>query len=127
MRKQPRSKASLSMLTFAATLLAAGSMLIPDSALAHGPHRARRSLAPPTAASFEKLRSCESRGNYSAVNRTNKYFGAYQFSVRTWRSLGYGGMPHQAPPAVQDQAAKRLQARSGWRPWPGCARKMGLR
>ncbi|HUR18643.1 MAG TPA: transglycosylase family protein [Acidimicrobiales bacterium] len=124
MRKQPRSTASLAMLTLTATLVATSSMLFPKPALAHGIHRAR--TAPATAANFEKLRSCESSGNYSAVNRSNRYFGAYQFSATTWRSLGYEGLPHEATPEVQDEAAGRLQAKAGWRQWPGCSRRLRL-
>lgn len=124
MRKQPRSTASFAMLILTATLVAISSMLIPKPALAHV-HRAR--VAPPTAANFEKLRSCESSGNYSAVNRSNRYFGAYQFSLPTWQSLGYEGLPHEAPPEVQDEAAQRLQAKRGWRQWPGCSRRLRLR
>lgn len=127
MRKQPRSTASLAMLTLMATLLATTSMLFPKAALAHGTHRRARAVAPPTAANFERLRSCESSGNYSAVNRSNRYFGAYQFSASTWRSLGYAGLPHEAPAEVQDEAAQRLQARAGWRQWPGCSRRLRLR
>ena len=29
---------------------------------------------------------------------------------RTWRTLGYPGLPHEAPPEVQDEAARKLQA-----------------
>ena len=73
-----------------------------------------------------KLRTCESHGDYTE-NTGNGYYGAYQFSVGTWRSLGYTGMPHTSAPAQQDEAAQRLQARSGWKQWPACARKLGLR
>ena len=71
------------------------------------------------------LRKCES-GNRYAVNTGNGYYGAYQFSAQTWRSLGYPGLPHEAPPAMQDEAAQRLQAKAGWGQWPACARKLGL-
>jgi hypothetical protein len=71
------------------------------------------------------LRQCESSGNY-AENTGNGYFGAYQFSQATWSNLGYPGRPDQAPPAVQDQAAQRLQAQSGWGQWPACAAALGL-
>jgi|GEM_PF-837927 len=71
------------------------------------------------------LRQCESGGDYSE-NTGNGYFGAYQFSLATWRGLGLGGLPSQAPAAVQDQAARRLQARSGWGQWPSCARRLRL-
>lgn len=78
-----------------------------------------------TADDFRRLRMCESGGNYR-INTGNGYFGAYQFALGTWRGLGYSGYPHQASPATQDAAARRLQSMQGWRPWPGCARKLGL-
>ena len=71
------------------------------------------------------LRQCESGGNY-AENTGNGYFGAYQFSQATWSGLGYPGRPDLAPPATQDQAAQRLQARSGWGQWPACSAALGL-
>ena len=86
------------------------------------------SAAPANAASaedFRRLRMCESGGNYR-INTGNGYYGAYQFALGTWRGLGYSGYPHQASPATQDEAARRLQAMQGWRPWPGCARMLGL-
>ena len=71
------------------------------------------------------LRQCESGGNY-AENTGNGYYGAYQFSLGTWASLGYGGLPSAAPPAVQDAAAQALQARSGWGQWPVCSVRIGM-
>ena len=139
MRKQPRIAAA-----FAAFLIS-GGILTADIALAAEPAgaltvaqtarkanfrrarvRVRRPQAPPTAVNFARLRQCESGGNYS-INTGNGYYGAYQFSPRTWRGLGYDGLPHRASAAVQDEAAARLQAQQGWRPWPGCARKLRLR
>jgi hypothetical protein len=73
-----------------------------------------------------RLRVCESRNNY-AINTGNGYYGAYQFALATWRSLGFTGYPHEADPDVQDAAARKLQARAGWSAWPACARKLGLR
>ena len=71
------------------------------------------------------LRNCESHGNY-ADDTGNGYYGAYQFSAATWHSLGYPGLPSDAPPAMQDQAAQQLQARSGWGQWPSCSRAIGV-
>jgi resuscitation-promoting factor RpfA len=103
-------------------LLAAGgltvALLATDVAGAAGASAA-------TATDFARLRQCESSGNY-AINTGNGYYGAYQFSVGTWQSLGYAGLPSKASPATQDAAARRLQAARGWAPWPGCARKLGL-
>jgi hypothetical protein len=71
------------------------------------------------------LRGCESGGNY-AIDTGNGYYGAYQFSVGTWRALGYAGTAASSPPWEQDEAVIRLHARSGWSSWPGCARALGL-
>jgi len=75
---------------------------------------------------WAKLRRCESGGRYD-INTGNGFYGAYQFVPSTWRGLGFAGMPHQAPPEVQDEAARRLQARSGWGQWPVCSRRIGAR
>jgi hypothetical protein len=80
---------------------------------------------PPVANPLAALRKCESGGNYGA-DTGNGYFGAYQFTIGTWRSLGFGGLPSAAPAAVQDRAAQELAARRGWSQWPSCARRLGL-
>jgi hypothetical protein len=74
---------------------------------------------------FARLRQCESGGDYS-INTGNGFYGAYQFDQRTWHGLGYSGLPSNAAPGTQDQAAQDLQAARGWQPWPACARKLGL-
>ncbi len=74
---------------------------------------------------WAELRQCESGGNY-ADNTGNGYYGAYQFSLATWESLGYSGLPSNAPPSVQNQAARQLQAMSGWGQWPSCSMQLGL-
>jgi hypothetical protein len=75
---------------------------------------------------WQRLRNCEAGGRYDR-NSGNGYYGAYQMSAGTWRSLGYTGLPHQAPAEVQDAAARKLQARSGWGQWPACSRRVGAR
>jgi hypothetical protein len=75
---------------------------------------------------LRRLRGCESGGDYGAATG-NGYYGAYQFDLGTWRSLGYGGVPSAASPATQDAAAATLHARRGWAPWPVCSRTVGLR
>ena len=98
----------------------------------HRPFRVRasrsafRALAAPVGDVWVKLRNCESGGRYT-VNTGNGFYGAYQFHPRTWRTLGYPGLPHQAPPEMQDEAARKLQARSGWGQWPVCSRRIGAR
>ena len=79
----------------------------------------------PLSGVWAALRQCESGGNYT-TDTGNGYYGAYQFSAGTWHGLGLTGLPSQAPPSVQDQAAVALQARSGWGQWPVCSRRLGL-
>jgi hypothetical protein len=68
---------------------------------------------------------CESGGDYS-IDTGNGYYGAYQFALSTWYSLGYTGLPSSAPPYVQDAAARKLQAEAGWGQWPACSAELGL-
>lgn len=69
---------------------------------------------------WEQLRFCESTNNYSAVNPSGKYRGAYQFDLETWQTVGGTGDPAAAPPAEQDARARELYARRGHEPWPEC-------
>ena len=85
-----------------------------------------RALAVPAGDVWARLRGCESGGRYT-TNTGNGFYGAYQFHPQTWRNLGYPGLPHQAPPEMQDDAARKLQARSGWGQWPVCSRRIGAR
>lgn len=73
------------------------------------------------------LARCESGGNPRAVGGGGRYFGAFQFSLGTWRGLGYSGNPVDHPYSTQLEAAQRLVARSGWGQFPHCARRLGLR
>jgi hypothetical protein len=69
------------------------------------------------------IRQCESGGSggYSA-DTGNGYYGAYQFTLGTWASVGGTGNPAAASPAEQDRRAAILYARSGSAPWPVCGR-----
>ncbi len=61
---------------------------------------------------FACIRQLESGNNYKSPGG-----GAYQFQDATWRSLGYTGSAQDHPPEVQDEAARQLKARDGWKPW----------
>lgn len=74
------------------------------------------------ASGWERLRNCESGGNYQAVSGSGRYRGAYQFDQRTWESVGGVGDPAAASPEEQDARAKMLYARRGRSPWPVCGR-----
>jgi uncharacterized protein YabE (DUF348 family) len=68
------------------------------------------------------LARCESGGNPRAVNPAG-YYGLYQFSVATWRSVGGSGNPVDASPAEQLYRAKLLYKRGGAAQW-GCGRHL---
>lgn len=139
MRKHARSKALPAVLFLSLNFLAADVVISPVAASARTlrnrsrvrvrpaarPRPAVRPQAPVTPENLAALRFCESGDDYTRTG--GRYFGAYQFSPRTWSSLGYEGMPHEAEPEVQDEAAAALQARSGWGQWPACSRKLGFR
>ena len=72
------------------------------------------------------LAQCESGGNPTIISSNGLYYGLYQFSLSTWRSVGGSGLPSDASPDEQTQRAQALQARSGWGQWPHCAAKLGL-
>lgn len=68
------------------------------------------------------IRSYE--GDY-ATNTGNGYYGAYQFDLPTWRSVGGSGLPSDASPAEQDMRAQMLYDRRGLAPWPTPNRMCG--
>jgi resuscitation-promoting factor RpfB len=68
------------------------------------------------------LAKCESGGNPRAVNPAG-YYGLYQFSLSTWRSVGGTGNPIDASPAEQTARAQALYARGGAGQW-GCGRHL---
>jgi hypothetical protein len=76
---------------------------------------------------LRRIARCESGGNPRAVSSSGRYRGKYQFSRATWRAMGGKGDPARASEAEQDRRAKRLYRLQGARPWPACARKLGLR
>lgn len=49
---------------------------------------------------LSRLRFCESRHNYRAVN--GQYTGAYQYAASTWARAGGHGLAMYAPPREQD-------------------------
>jgi hypothetical protein len=75
---------------------------------------------------LHKLRICESGDNFHE-NTGNGYYGAYQFSRRTWHGLGFHGRPDLAPARRQTHAAKILHHQSGWGSWPSCSQTEHLR
>lgn len=81
--------------------------------------------ADPSGAQWLALRRCESSDNYSVVSANGLYYGAYQFNLSTWQSVGGYGLPTQASHAEQDYRALYLYRMRGWQPWT-CAGKLRL-
>lgn len=81
---------------------------------------------------WDSIAMCECRGNWGC-NTGNGFGGGLQFahqaSYSTWLSFGGGefaSAPWDATREQQIAVAERVLAASGWRAWPGCARKLGL-
>jgi hypothetical protein len=84
--------------------------------------------APSTASpELQRIAECESGDDPTAVSRTGRYRGKYQFSRATWAALGGKGDPAKAPEATQDAMAAKLLAQRGPSAWPACSRKLHLR
>ncbi len=61
--------------------------------------------------------SCESGGNWSAVNPSSGAGGAYQILPSTWAAYGGTGSPQDASPAEQSAIAARIYASQGPSAW----------
>jgi len=83
--------------------------------------RAARDAAALGLDKWAALRRCESGGDY-AMNSGNGFYGAYQFDLQTWQSVGGTGLPSDAPPWEQDARARALYSARGAQPWPICGR-----
>jgi uncharacterized protein YabE (DUF348 family) len=68
------------------------------------------------------LARCESGGNPRAYNPAGPYYGLYQFSLGTWRSVGGSGLPSEASADEQTYRAQLLYNSRGRSPWPHCGR-----
>ena len=100
------------------------------------PSAAAQQVDPPAPAiltgdRWDQLAACETGGNW-ATNTGNGYGGGLQFahtaSWSTWISYGgaaYAPNPWDASREEQIAVAENVLASSGWRAWPGCARKNG--
>lgn len=75
---------------------------------------------------YEDLAHCESTHNPRAVSASGKYYGAWQFALSTWRSLGGTGNPIDHSYEEQGRMARKIPV-SAWRSqFPHCARKLGV-
>ncbi|HEX2174434.1 MAG TPA: transglycosylase family protein [Nocardioidaceae bacterium] len=78
---------------------------------------------------WNRLAQCESSGRWH-INTGNGYYGGLQFSSRTWRGFGgrrFARQAHRATKHEQIRIAEKVRRVQGWRAWPHCSRKIGLR
>jgi hypothetical protein len=78
---------------------------------------------------WDQLAECESGQRWS-YNGGSGYDGGLQFLPSTWRAYGgreYAEFAWQASREQQIDIAERVLADVGWRAWPACSRKLGLR
>ena len=78
---------------------------------------------------WDRLAQCESGQRWS-YNGGSGYDGGLQFLPSTWRAYGggrYAPYAWQASRAQQIDIAERVLADVGWRAWPTCSRRLGLR
>jgi len=108
----------------AGSLLAAAGLLA-SAAVALSMATAAPAAADPSAHDWYRLRMCESSDDYS-IDTGNDHYGAYQFDLPTWRSVGGTGNPAKASKKEQDARALMLYRERGWQPWQ-CATILGLR
>ncbi|MEU3601196.1 ubiquitin-like domain-containing protein [Streptomyces sp. NPDC006798] len=88
----------------------------------YGTRRPPRSVAGADGLNWAALARCESGGRPDAVDPSGTYGGLYQFDTPTWRALGGGGRPQDAPASEQTFRAKKLYVQRGAAPWPHCGR-----
>lgn len=78
---------------------------------------------------WDRLARCESSGNWRA-NTGNGYFGGLQFSRQTWTGFGggaYAGTANHATRTQQITIAQKVLRVQGWKAWPTCSRRAGVR
>jgi uncharacterized protein YabE (DUF348 family) len=83
----------------------------------------RRVVRIGTGPNWVGLAHCESSGNPNAVNPAG-FYGLYQFSISTWRSVGGKGIPTDYGYWEQTKRAWKLYKVSGRSPWPHCGSRL---
>ncbi len=78
---------------------------------------------------WDTVAQCEAGGDWS-TNTGNGFYGGLQFTSGTWLAHGGGEFAPSAEQATRDQqiaVAERVLVDQGWRAWPACSLKLGLR
>ena len=77
---------------------------------------------------WDRLAACESGGRWDIHNSVHE--GGLQFALSTWDAYRPAGFPPRAWQATREQqitVAERVLAAQGWKAWPTCSRRLGLR
>lgn len=78
---------------------------------------------------WDRVAQCESGQTWNYNGRSG-YDGGLQFHPSTWRGFGgrdFAEFAYQASREEQIIVAERVLDSQGWRAWPACSRKLGLR
>ncbi len=84
---------------------------------------------------WDRLARCESSGNWK-INSGNGYYGGLQISKSTWNYYGgrqFAAYPNQTSRSNQIVVAQRIlnghdgKKGQGWKAWPTCSRRIGVR
>ncbi|MEI7593614.1 MAG: transglycosylase family protein [Actinomycetes bacterium] len=84
---------------------------------------------PGTGSVWDRVAYCESHNVWS-THTAPGFSGGLQFADASWRSYGgtaYSAFAWQASREEQIVVAERILASAGWKAWPACSRKLGLR
>ena len=104
----------------------------PEPAPAPAPAPQPTPVAAPAVSSgsvWDRLANCEAHGDWS-THTASGFSGGLQFADATWRSYGggaYAPAAWQASREAQISIAEKVLADAGWRAWPACSIKLGLR
>lgn len=100
-----------------------GSAAPAPKTVAHTASTGNRKVSDET---WDALAQCESSGNWS-INTGNGFSGGLQFTPSTWKAFGGTGKAHNASRAEQIRVAENVLDAQGWKAWPSCSKKIGLR
>ena len=85
--------------------------------------------SPDSDATWDRLAKCESTSNWDA-DTGNSFKGGLQFTDSTWKEFGgkqYASSADQASRKEQIAVAKNVHEEQGWKAWPTCTKKLGMR
>lgn len=83
---------------------------------------------PSRAAIWKRIAQCESGGRLHAVSPSGTYLGLFQLHRGFFITHGYRGDAWKRLNAAgQLEIAEYVQQRQGWKAWPVCSRKAGIR